>query len=68
MNDAVDFFFFEYQIHKLPVTDIPLIENRRRMDRLPESGTEIVNDDNLFSCVDQFIYGVGTDISGSAQN
>ena len=66
MDDTVNLFVVKYRIHKCPVTDIPLIKFCLGMYSFDMSGFQIVCNDYLFACFNEFIYRVGADVTGTA--
>ena len=67
MNHAIDLFGLEQGIQRAAVSDIQLVEASLGMDSLPKAGEQIVRHNHIAACFDQFIYGVGADITSSAQ-
>ena len=66
VNNAVDFFLFEYLREKRRVTDIALVKAAGRRDRRAEAGAEVVGDDNAVSGFKHRPNRVRADISGTA--
>ena len=68
MDDAVDVLGLEQLVHSCPVPDVRLIEAGLGVDGGPEAGEQVVGHHHVPSGLDELVHGMGTDISGSAQN
>ena len=49
------------------VPDIPLLKPHLRMHGCPETGLQIVRDNDVIAIVDEFIYRVAADVPGAAK-
>ena len=68
VDDAVDVLGLEQLVHGRPVPDVRLIEAGLGVDGGPEAGEQVVGHHHVPSGLDELVYGVGADVSGSAQN
>ena len=66
MDDAINLFIVKNRINKCSVTDIALIKLSLGMYCFNVSGFQIVCNDDLFACVNEFIYGMRADVTGTA--
>ena len=66
MDDRVNFLRREHVIAELFIADVALIEPRLRMHGLAEARLQIVRHDNVVTIVNEFIYGMRADVTGTA--
>ncbi len=67
VDDAFDVLFLKKLVEGLAVTDIQFIKPCLRVDRCPESGQQIVRDDDISAGIDECTNSMGADVTRSAQ-
>ena len=68
MDHAFDFLLGEQLVQSAAVPDVQLIEAGLGMDCGTKTGEQVVGHYHIPAGVNEFIYGVGANVAGSAQN